>query len=156
MSHTSPALVHAFELHVQVQPGKMQELGMTPKGLRRIIPILGGHFSGPEIRGEVVPGGYDWQLLRSDGVAEIEARYLLRTNDGALLTIVNTGLRHGPKEVMDRMARGEYVDPEHYYFRSVPVFETASEKYHWLTTHVFVASGVRKPDMVIISVYMVK
>jgi hypothetical protein len=134
----------------------MQEMGNTPKGLRRIIPILGGTFHGPEIRGTVVPGGYDWQLVRSDGVAEIEARYLLRTDDGELITIVDMGLRHGPVAVMDRMARGEYVDPEHYYFRSVPVFETASEKYHWLTTHVFVASGVRKPDKVVISVFKIQ
>jgi Protein of unknown function (DUF3237) len=150
-----PGLEFAFELRVNVTPGKMQELGMTPKGLRRIIPIIGGTFEGPKIRGEVVPGGYDWQLVRSDGIAEIEARYVLKTDDGELITIVNTGLRHGPEEVMARLARGEEVDASDYYFRSVPVFETASEKYHWLTKHVFIASGLRKPDRVVISVYAI-
>lgn len=155
MSDISPTLEFAFALHVHVTPGKMQELGQTPKGLRRIIPILGGHFEGPEIKGEIIPGGYDWQLLRTDGVAEIEARYVLKTDDGELITIINTGLRHGPPDVMARMAQGEEVDPSSYYFRSVPVFETASEKHRWLTTHVFVASGVRKPDRVVISVFKV-
>jgi hypothetical protein len=155
MSQPSPVLEFAFALHVSVTGGKMQEMGMTPKGLRRIIPILGGHFEGPQIRGTIVPGGYDWQLVRADGIAEIEARYVLKTDDGELITIINTGLRHGPAAVMEHLAKGEYVAPEHYYFRSVPVFETSSEKYHWLMTYVFVASGVRKPDEVVINVYKV-
>lgn len=141
----------AFELRVTVEA--IQELGNTTRGLRRIVPITGGTFHGPIISGEVVPGGYDWQVGRSDGVTEVEARYVLRTHDGSLITIVNQGLRHGPPDVMRRIARGEAVHPGAYYFRSVPVFETADPRYQWLTQSVFIATGNRQPGEVIIQVY---
>ncbi|GAB3512932.1 DUF3237 domain-containing protein [Spirosoma knui] len=140
-----------FELRVNV--AAIQELGPTPKGIRRVIPITGGVFEGPAIRGQVVAGGYDWQIGRSDGVTEVEARYLLSTDDGSLITIVNQGLRHGPPDVMRRLARGEVVDPATYYFRSIPQFETADARYSWLTKSVFIATGIRRPDQVLIQVY---
>ena len=149
-----PNLEFAFEIKVEVT-GKMQEVGKTAKGMRRIIPIIGGTFEGPAIKGEVVPGGYDWQLVRSDGVAEIEARYVLKTEDGALITIINTGLRHGAPEVMERLAKGEEVMPSEYYFRSIPYFETSEPKYEWLTKHIFIATGIRKPTQVLIQVWKV-
>src|SRR3954465_15248670 len=114
MNMEQPKLEFAFELKVEV--GNIEELGRVAKGIRKIIPITGGSFEGPEIKGSILPGGYDWQLLRSDDVAEVEARYVLQTDDGALITIVNTGLRYGPSEVMQRMAKGEEVDPSEYYF----------------------------------------
>src|SRR5580765_525933 len=110
-----PGLEFAFEIRVDVSEGMLQ-LGTTPKGTRKIVPICGGSFEGPAIKGTVLPGGYDWQLVRSDGVAEIEARYVLKTDDNALITIVNTGLRHGPAAIMERMAKGEEVAPPLYYF----------------------------------------
>lgn len=151
----APQLEFAFEIKISVEPGSMQEIGVTGKGLRRAIPILGGSFEGPEIKGEVVPGGYDWQLLRNDNVAEIDARYLLKTNDGVLISIINKGLRHGPTEIMQQMARGEEVSSHEYYFRTVPFFETSNEKYKWLTKNIFIANGIRKPAQVIIQVWKV-
>lgn len=150
-----PGLEFAFEIRVDVSGGRMQELGKTPKGIRRIIPILGGTFEGSAIKGIILPGGYDWQLVRSDGVAEIEARYVLKTDDDALITIVNTGLRHGPAAIMERMAKGEEVAPSSYYFRSIPVFETSEPTYEWLTKNIFIANGTRKPSEVVIQVWKV-
>ena len=150
-----PDIEFAFEINVDVPCDVIQELGRTPKGIRKIVPITGGTFNGPAISGKIIPGGYDWQLLREDGVTEIEARYVLQTNDGALITIVNTGLRHGSPEVMQKMAKGELVDPSLYYFRSIPVFETGSKEYEWLTKNIFIANGIRKPAQVIIQVWKV-
>jgi len=149
-----PKLEFAFEIRVDVSEG-IRELGATPKGVRKIIPLCGGTFEGPSIKGTILPGGYDWQLIRSDGVAEIEARYVLKTDEDALITIVNTGLRHAPATIMERMARGEALDPSLYYFRSVPLFETSEPKYDWLSKNIFIANGIRKPDEVIIQVWKV-
>ena len=113
--------------------------GKTGKGFRRVVSIDGGSFEGPNIKGIVVAGGYDWQLVRSDGVVEIDARYMLQTDDGDLITVMNTGLRHGPQQVMQRLTKGEEVDPSEYYFRSLPVFETGNPKYAWLMGSVFIA-----------------
>lgn len=148
-----PKLEFAFEIKVHVW--LPQEVGSTAKGIRRIIPITDGSFAGPKISGVVVPGGYDWQLIRTDGVAEIDARYVLKTDDGALITIINTGLRHGPKDVMQRLAKGETVDPSLYYFRSIPYFETSETKYDWLTKNIFLATGIREPELVIIRMWKV-
>jgi hypothetical protein len=148
-----PKLEFAFELKVHVsQP---QEMGTTAKGIRKIVPITGGSFAGPEINGTIISGGYDWQLIRTDGVAEIDARYLLKTDGGALIIIVNKGLRHGPADVMQRLAKGETVDPSLYYFRSIPFFEKSKKEYDWLTKNIFLASSVRDPDLVIIRVWKV-
>lgn len=149
-----PELEFCFRISVDVNGG-MQELGVTGKGIRRIIPITGGSFEGPNISGTVVPGGYDWQLVRTDGVVEIEARYLLKTRDGSLITVVNTGLRHGPVEVMQRLASGAEVDPSEYYFRSIPIFEIAAPEYDWMVKSVFIATGTRKPKEVLIDVWRV-
>src|SRR6478736_2398880 len=142
-------------IKIKVEAGKGMEAGNTAKGFRRMIPISGGSFEGPDIKGAVIPGGYDFQLLRNDNVMEIDARYVLQTDDGALITIVNRGLRHADKEVMQQMAGGIEVSPSLYYFRSVPQFETGSKKYDWLNRTVFVASGIRKPEEVIISVFKI-
>ena len=146
-------LEFAFELSVEVSA--IQVMGDTHRGNRRMIPITGGTFEGPEIKGNVQAGGYDWQVIRPDGVAELDARYVLVTEDGALITIVNQGLRRGPAEVMKRLSEGKEVDPSEYYFRSIPIFETADPKYAWLSQSVFVATGIRKPDKVLIQVYKI-
>ncbi|MFN8347015.1 MAG: DUF3237 domain-containing protein [Spirosomataceae bacterium] len=147
-------LEFAFELRVEVSA--IQVMGDTHRGNRRMIPITGGTFEGPNIKGRVQPGGYDWQVIRTDGVAELDARYVLVTDDGTLITIVNQGLRRGPTEVMKRLAEGQEVNPSEYYFRSIPVFETAHPDYIWMTQSIFVATGIRKPDKVLIQVYRVK
>ncbi|MFH1490367.1 MAG: DUF3237 domain-containing protein [Pseudomonadota bacterium] len=131
------------------------ELGKAQYGVRRIINIKGGVFSGPKMSGRVLPGGADWQIIRNDGITEVEARYTLETHDGALIFITNRGLRHGPKEVMERLAAGEAVDPQEYYFRTVPFFETGAPAYKWLNGIVSVAVGQRLADEVILSFYEV-
>jgi hypothetical protein len=131
------------------------DLGNTPHGQRRIIDITGGAFSGPRLSGRVLPGGADWQVVRSDGIVELDARYTLQTDDGALIYIRNWGLRHGPPEVIRRLAAGEKVDASEYYFRTTPVFETAAAKYAWMNGIVCVAVGERRADAVIITAYEV-
>ena len=144
-----------FAFKAEVLVDKIMDLGATQHGNRRIIPITGGTFDGPSIKGTIVPGGADWQIIRGDGVAELEARYTLRTDDGALVYVVNRGYRHGPPEVMQRLAKGEHVDPKEYYFRATPTFETSAQKYNWLNKYVFVAAGERKPNSVIIDFYKI-
>jgi len=144
-----------FVFKAEVLVDKIMDLGATQHGNRRIIPITGGTFEGPSIKGMIVPGGADWQIIRSDSVAELEARYALRTDDDALIYIVNKGYRHGPPEVMQRLAKGEQVDPKEYYFRATPTFETSSAKYDWLTKNIFVATGERKQNSVILDFYKI-
>lgn len=149
------ALNIEFAFKAEVTVDKAVDLGVTQHGNRRIVPITGGSFEGPAIRGAVVPGGGDWQIIREDAVAELEARYTLRTNDGALIYVVNRGYRHGPPDVMQRLARGEPVDPSEYYFRATPVFETSADKYKWLTKYIFVATGERKSLSVLLNFYKI-
>jgi hypothetical protein len=120
-----------------------QELGQTPLGRRRIIGITGGRFAGERLSGRVLPGGADWQVIRADGVADLDARYTLETSDGALIFVRNRGYRHGPKEVLERLAAGEPVDPKLYYMRTTPLFETGDPRYAWLNRMVCVATGAR-------------
>ncbi len=111
---------YAFELRATVDTP--QEVGDTPAGRRRFIPITGGTFEGPKLKGTILPGGADAQVIRNDGVTDLVARYTLKVDDGTLIYVVNRGLRHGPPEVMQRLMRGESVDPAAYYFRTTPVF----------------------------------
>lgn len=107
-------------------------VGRSSYGERRIINISGGAFSGPRLSGSVLSGGADWQIFREDGIVELEARYTLETHDGALIYVSNWGLRHGPKDVMERLTSGNQVDPSEYYFRTPPIFETGAPGYEWL------------------------
>ena len=149
----TPSLRILYNSIVEVEAPLL--VGHSPYGERRIIAIKGGAFSGPRLSGRVLPGGADWQIIRSDGIAELEARYTLQTHDGALIYVYNRGLRHGPKDVMERLASGEVVDPSEYYFRTTPIFETGSPDYEWLNGIVAIAAGHRRPDAVIITVYEV-
>jgi Protein of unknown function (DUF3237) len=147
----TPGLDFVFEARVAVGPP--QDLGDVGKGGRRIVPITGGEFSGPQMRGEVLPGGADWQVLRSDGVAELEARYTLRTTDGALIYVRNHALRHGPPDVMAALAAGHAVGPGSYYFRGATFFETGSSPYAWITRHIIVCTGAREQARVLVRFY---
>jgi hypothetical protein len=133
-----------------------QVLGLTPFGERRIVPISGGEVDGPQLRGRILPGGADWQLVSGDGTATLEARYTVETDDGALVYVRNLGVRHGPAEVLERVRRGEAVDPAEYYFRSTPRFEAADPRYAWLNSIVAVASGARLANEVLLDVYAVR
>jgi hypothetical protein len=140
---------------VEVAVGPPLGVGRVPGGERRIIPILGGRIEGPRLSGEVLPGGADFQLIREDGVAEIEARYTLKLADGALVYIVNRGLRHAAPEDMARLLRGEPVPPERVYFRTTPVFETASPAHAWLHRSLFLGLGERRPDSVRVAIHAI-
>jgi hypothetical protein len=146
-----PQLEFVFGADVTV--GTPLDLGDITKGGRRIVPITGGKFSGPNLRGTVEPGGADWQILRSDGVAELEARYTLRTDDGALIAVRNQALRHGPAEVMAALAAGRPVEPHSYYFRGATFFETSAVRYAWITEHIIVCTGEREPAGVKLAFY---
>lgn len=140
-----------FRAEISLAPA--QELGATPLGRRRIIGITGGHFTGERLSGRVLPGGADWQVIRSDGVADLDARYTLETADGALVYVRNRGYRHGPRDILERLAAGESVDPSLYYMRTTPLFETGDPRYEWLNRIVCVASGARRAAAVELEVY---
>lgn len=122
-------------------------------GQRRFALIAGGEFVGQRLNGTVLPGGDDWISVRPDGAAILDARAVLQTDDGALIGLSWTGIRHGPTEVMERLARGEDVDPSDYYFRCTFNFETSDERYDWLNRIVAPASGRREPDSVFYSIF---
>jgi hypothetical protein len=144
---------YVFSLAIQVAaPIVAGDLG---HGIRRVIPILGGQVFGDGIRGTIFPVGADFQTIRPNGLTELEAKYAFELDDGAIVYIENIGIRFGPKELLDRIARGEMVDPSRIYFRSVPKFETGSEKYRWLMENLFIGVGARHPDRVELDVYQV-
>ena len=132
-------------LRVVVAPP--QSIGAAPHGTRRTVPITGGDFEGPRLRGSLSPGGSaDWLLLRADGVLELDLRATLRTDDGGLISMRSFGLRHGPPDVIEALARGEAVDPKAYYFRTTPRFETAHPAYAFLNRRITVATGDRRAE----------
>jgi len=133
-----------------------QELGESPLGRRRIINITGGTFRGERLSGKVLPGGADWQVVRSDGVADLDARYTLETQDGALIYVRNHGYRHGPADVLKKLSSGEEVDPSLYYMRTTPLFETGDARYAWLNRLICVGTGARKKSSVHLEIFEVK
>ena len=144
----APKLEFAFEVRAEVADPTI--VGQVPGGLRRIIDITGGTFEGPGIKGKLLPGGADWQLIREDGFTIIDARYTLQTDGGDLIYVSNIGMRHASPEVMQRLNAGETVDQADIYFRAVPAFETAAPELEWLMRNIFVATGERYPNGVII------
>jgi len=145
---------HVCDIDVEVGP--IRDLGATPHGRRRIIPILGGRVRGPQLEGHIVPGGADWQYLRSDGVLELVARYSILTTDGVEIAITNRGLRRATPEIMEQLSRGEVVDPTLVYFRAAPTFDAPAGRYEWLNRSVFVATAARLPDKVQVGVFEVQ
>lgn len=150
---TAPELRHVADLAIRV--GTPFEIGETGLGERRVIAILGGTVTGPRLSGIVRPGGADFQVIRADGLTELHARYVLALDDGATVYVENTGLRFGPPDALARLRRGEPVDPGLIYFRTAPRFETAAPAYRWLVTHLFLATGRRRPDSVEIALFQV-
>ncbi len=145
-----------FLARVRADVEAPQLLGQTLVGERRIVPIVGGEIAGPQLRGQILPGGADWQVVFADGTALLEARYTVLTDDGALVYVRNLGLRHGPPEVMERIQRGEAVDPAEYYFRSTPRFEAGDTRYAWLNHILAVGSGARLASEVHLDIYAVR
>lgn len=139
-----PTLTFAFEVRATV--GAPMEVGAVAQGRRRIVPITGGTFEGPNLRGKVMSGGADWQIIRADGFTELDTRYTLETDKGQIIYVQNAGMRHAAPDVMKRLLAGEAVDPAVVYFRTVPRFETASADLQWLTRAVFIGMGERYPN----------
>jgi hypothetical protein len=141
-----------FTITMTLHP--IQDLGMTPMGHRRVVPVSGGRFEGDRLRGTVLPvAGGDWLLTRADGVFQQDVRVMLQTSDDALIYMSYRGVRHAPADVSARLARGERVDPSQYYLRIVPFFETAAPQYSWLNNLVAVGVGERLPDGVVYKVF---
>ena len=140
---------------IEAELADILKFGHTPYGERRVIDIRGGVVSGPRLNGRILPGGADWQIIRSDGVADIQARYTIETDAGAHILVSSEGLRHGPPDVMERLARGEAVEPELYYFRTLMRFETADSAVAWLNRILALARGTRLANAVRLDVYEV-
>jgi hypothetical protein len=148
MTIAAPPLTFAFEVRADVGPPI--DLGQTPHGRRRIVPIVGGAFEGPELSGRLLPGGADWQIIHADGSSELDSRYTLETDAGDLIAVYNQGIRHAPPEIMARLLAGEWVAPASVYFKTTPRFETAAPQLQWLTRSIFVGDGERQPSTVVI------
>ena len=152
---TQPALSSLMRIEVNV--GALLPIGAVAQGERRVVHLQGGHFEGIDgWRGVVLPGGSDWQLMRSDGVLEVDARYVLEDTQGQRVQVVSRGLRHGPAEVMAALARGDAVDPGVYYFRTAMRFETGAPALAHLNRVVAVAFGAREARSVKLEVFALR
>lgn len=132
---------------------QLHDVGATPGGTLHIDLIGAGKFEGPRLKGDLLPGGMDMKTLRADGAMRPNVRLVLRTDDGALIFMHYTGVRHGSPEVMARIAAGEIVPPSEYYLRNTPYFETSAPKYDWLNRIVAVGVGRRMPDHAVYDVF---
>jgi len=118
-----------------------------------VIEITGGHFEGPGLRGTVMTGGADWQIIRADGVIDLDARYALQEERGGVIRVLSQGYRHGPPEVLAALGRGETVDPASYFFRTIMRFETGAPELAWLNKTIAVAQAERQARAVILHAY---
>lgn len=153
MKLPEPQLEHVCDLKVALDP--IREMGRGRAGARRIIPIVGGEVAGPKLQGHILNVGADWQTVFDGGVAELDTRYAMQTHDGAVIEIINYGLRHGPPEVMGAVARGEDVDPSTYYMRTHARLETGDARYDWVNRTLFLGVGARHKQSVVVQLYAV-
>jgi hypothetical protein len=142
-----------FVFRLEVMP--LQVIGKTPGTFRRVGVIKGGEFYGRRLSGKVLDGGSDWIVVRDDGAVELDVRLVLQTDDDALIAMTYRGVRHGPVEILERLGKGEVVDPVEYYFRITARFETAAPRYDWMNRIVAVGIGDRKPEGPIYSIFEV-
>ncbi len=147
----APALVPMTQIRCEV--GALVTLGPAPLGERRYVPLGGGTVRGPELNGTLVEGGVDWQVARSDGALEIAAHYVIRADDGALIEVRSEGLRHGPAAVMERLARGESVPRDDYFFRTLVRFTTGAPAWQHLNKVMAIACGQREARLVLLDLY---
>jgi uncharacterized protein DUF3237 len=149
-----PSLTRVYRLEATV--GEPLDLGDLAQGRRRIVPLTGGTFAGPELNGKLLPGSSaDWQVVLPDGTALGDVRYTLQTDGGDLLYVQARGVRHGNPEVLARLARSDDVDASEYTFRTSTQIETAAPELDWLNKGVFISVGARQPDRVIYETYLV-
>ena len=156
----TPALQTRYVFTITAQIGDVTTAGEIGHGVRRIIPITGGEVKGEGINGKGVNGkvlafGADFQIIRPNELIELEAKYAFETDDGAVVYVENKGMRFGPVELLQKLKRGEPVDPKLIYFRTVPRFETGAPKYRWLMENLFIGSAARHADRVVIDVHQV-
>jgi Protein of unknown function (DUF3237) len=153
---TPPAPPELIPLtQVRCEVGALVSLGAAAYGERRYVPLLGGTVAGPELNGRIVEGGVDWQVNRADGVLDIAAHYVIRADDGALIEVQSDGMRHGPAEVMARLARGEPVARNEYFFRTLMRFQTGAPAWVHLNKVMALAVGQREAKLVVLDVYRI-
>ncbi len=150
-----PVLQTRYVFTITAHIGGVTSAGDIGTGVRRIIPITGGEVKGKDVNGKVCAFGADFQIIRPNELIELEAKYAFETDDGAVIYVENRGIRFGPVELLQRLNRGEPVDPKLIYFRTVPKFETGAEKYRWLMESLFIGSAARHADRVVIDVHQV-
>ena len=154
MMTLEPKFEHVCDLAIKLDP--IREMGPGRAGQRRIIPIVGGTVSGPQLNGRILNLGADWQTIFEGGLAELDTRYAMETDDGALIEIINYGYRHGPPEVIAAVARGEPVSPDTYYMRTHARLETGDNRYDWVNKLLFVGVGARLAAAVQLSLFALK
>jgi hypothetical protein len=150
----TPVLRTKYVFTITARIGEVTTAGDIGHGVRRIIPIIGGDVRG-DVNGKVLAFGADFQIIRPNELIELEAKYAFETDDGATVYVENRGIRFGPVELLQKLKRGEPVDPKRIYFRTAPKFETGAANYRWLMEHLFVASAARHADRVVIDVHQV-
>jgi hypothetical protein len=150
-----PRLRQIYRLEASLAPPLA--FGATSRGQRRIVPLAGGTFTGPELNGNLLPGGSaDWQILLDDGTALGDIRYTLQTDSGELLYVQSRSVRHGSSEVLGRLARGEDVEASEYTFRTATQIETTAPGLEWLNQGVFIGVAGRQPTGVVYEIYLVE
>jgi len=149
----APQLRHVCDLAVELAP--IREMGPGRAGQRRIIPIIGGTVTGPLFRGRILNLGADWQTIHAGGLADLDTRYAIETDDGATIEVINQGFRHGPEDVMKRLAAGEDVPPDAYYMRTTARLESGDARYSWVNSAIFVGTGARLAAQVHMTLYQV-
>ena len=150
-----PELRTQYVFTITAEIAEVTTAGDLGHGVRRIIPITGGEVRGERVNGKVLPFGADFQIIRPNELIDLEARYAFETDDGAVVYVENKGIRFGPVDLLQKLKRGEPVDPKLIYCRTVPKFETGAEKYRWLMENLFIGVGARHPDRVEIDVHQV-
>ena len=150
-----PELSTRYVFTITAHIGEVTSAGDIGTGVRRIIPITGGEVRGEHVNGKVCAFGADFQIIRPNELIELEAKYAFETDDGAVIYVENRGIRFGPIELLQRLKRGEPVDPKLIYFRTAPRFETGSERYRWLMENLFIGSAARHADRVVVEVHQV-
>jgi hypothetical protein len=151
----TPTLETRYVFTITARIGEVISAGDTGAGVRRVIPVIGGEVKGEGISGRVLASGADFQIIRPNELTELEAKYAFETDDGAVVYVENVGIRFGPVELLQKLKRGEPVDPKLIYFRTRPRFETGHPNYQWLVQHLFIGSAARHADRVVVDVHQV-
>lgn len=141
---------------LSVEPGAVLTLGNGRLGQRRIITISGGRVTGPSLNGKILPGGADWLTVSHQGLALLDARYAVETDDGAIVEVIDQGYRHGPSETMAALASGQEIAPDTYYMRSSIRLESGAPEYAYVNSTIFIGTGAKTPSGVQIDIYAVE